>query len=99
MKKISLVGFTGLLLTIWFLWHTPEDSTRTLTGEVTALEDVPESRGLRRITVRFDNGSEHIIETLAPFFFKVGYKARVAVHERYLFPDVYRIISDSEPIS
>jgi len=99
MKKISAFGLIWLLLTLWFLWHTPEDSARILTVEVIALEDVPESRGLRRITVRFEDGRERIIETLVPFFFKVGYKARVAVHERYLFPDVYRIISDSEPIS
>ena len=86
--------FAALLVigAVWFAFRLPEAPTRVMTAEVVALEDGV--GGWRTITVRFENGRIEKIETLAPFFFKPGYKARVGVYERYLLPDHYDIVAD-----
>jgi hypothetical protein len=96
MTKYLLV-FAVLLVGIVFsfLHHTPDDPVRFATGTIVALEDL-DDRGNRLITVEFADGSQVAIETTVPFFYKAGYTAYVAVHERYLFSDVLRIVSESE---
>jgi len=96
-KKILIPGLFVVAITVWFIWLTPAKPTRTIAAEVIALENVIGGRGLRRITVRFEDGREHTIETLAPFFFRPGYKATVAIYERLLFSDIYEIISGGNP--
>ena len=95
MRKSLIFGLIWLLIVVWFLWHTPAEPSSIVSAEVVALEDVANGNGLRRITVRFEDGTERTIKTLVPFFYKPGYKARVAVHERYVFADVYRFVSSS----
>lgn len=79
----------------WYLSRLPAKPSITMVAEIVKLEDVPDGKGRRLITVRFADGKERTIETLAPFFFKPGYKAKVGIFERTLFPDVYDIVSDS----
>lgn len=98
MKKQQIFGLAlvgAILLAGWYFSQVPTKPTLTVVAEIVALEDVPGGSGRRLITVRFADGSERTIETLAPFFFKPGYKAKVGVFERTFFDDVYDIISDS----
>ncbi|NVJ69380.1 MAG: hypothetical protein HWE08_03440 [Alphaproteobacteria bacterium] len=98
MKKQQLFGLLlagACLFGVWYFSKLPTKPTLTVVTEIVALEDVPGGNGRRLITVRFADGSERTIETLAPFFFKPGYKAKVGVFERTFFDDVYDIISDS----
>ncbi|WP_417449421.1 hypothetical protein [Kordiimonas sp.] len=87
--------FAALLVVgaVWFAFRLPDAPTRVVSAEVIALEDGAE--GWRTITVRFPDGRTRKIETLAPFFFKPGYTAKVGVFERYLLPDHYDIVAES----
>jgi hypothetical protein len=93
-KKLVIFAGIWAVIAIYFLAHVPDEPTRVMDAKVVALEDL-DDRGNRLITVEFPDGSQLAIETTVPFFYKVGYTAHIAVHERYLFPDVYRIMSGS----
>ncbi|WP_286829156.1 MULTISPECIES: hypothetical protein [Kordiimonas] len=98
MKKLlvaSLILVAAILGGLWTFAQVPAKPSITMVAEVVKLEDVRGGKGRRLITVRFADGQERTIETLAPFFFKPGYKAKVGIFERTLFPDVYDIVSDS----
>lgn len=90
----GLLVMALLLVGVWVLARVPEAPSRTMVAEVISLQEV-DGKGRRLIAVKFENGEEKVIETLAPFFFRPGYKAKVGVFERTLFPDVYNIVSDS----
>lgn len=95
MRRMSWRLVAALLIVVlaaWFTLRLPEVPTRVVTAEVVALEDG--ENGWRTITVKFEDGRVERIETLAPFFFKPGYKARVGVYERLLLPDHYDIVGD-----
>jgi hypothetical protein len=81
-----------VVLAAWFTLKLPEIPTRVVTAEVVSLEDLED--GWRVITVRFEDGRLERIETLVPFFFKPGYKARVGIYERVILPDHYDIVGD-----
>ncbi len=98
MKRTLTMVALAIALTFggaWYLSRVPSQPSITVVAEIVKLEDVPGGKGRRLITVRFADGQERTIETLAPFFFKPGYKARVGIYERPLFDDVYDIVSDS----
>lgn len=98
MKRTLIMIIVAIVLTLggaWYLSRVPATPTITVVAEIVKLEDVPGGKGHRLITIRFADGQERTIETLAPFFFKPGYKAKVGIFERPLFGDVYDIISDS----
>jgi len=97
MKRFLPIGFVLLAVAVgaWFFSRVPAEPSITVVAEIVKLEDVPGGKGYRLITVRFADGQERKIETLVPFFFKPGYKAKVGIFERTLFPDVYDIVSDS----
>ncbi|NVJ98966.1 MAG: hypothetical protein HWE25_12495 [Alphaproteobacteria bacterium] len=98
MKKQQIFGavlVAVVLCGLWWFSRIPAKPSITVVAEVVKLEDVPGGKGKRLITVRLGGGQEMMIETLAPFFFKPGYKAKVGIFERTLFPDVYDIVSDS----
>ncbi|WP_417459501.1 hypothetical protein [Kordiimonas sp.] len=89
-------GFLAVLLiaAAWFSIKIPDVPARVVTAEVVSLEDG--EGGWRTITVRFDDGRIQAIETLAPFFYRPGYKVKVAVYDRLLLPDHYDLVSDSK---
>lgn len=98
MTKQQVLGILWVGAVLAGLWHfskVPPKPGYVLQAEVVHLEDVPGGNGLRRITVRFEDGEERVIETLTPFFFKPGYSANVGVYERTLFADVYDIVNGS----
>ena len=86
-----------VLLAAWFTLRLPEVPSRVVPAEVISLEDGED--GWRIITVKFKDGGVERIETLAPFFFKPGYTAYVAVYERFLLPDHHDIVSAPEAAS
>ncbi len=89
-------GFLAALLiaAAWFSIKIPDVPARVVTAEVISLEDGED--GWRTITVRFDDGREQAIKTLAPFFYRPGYKAKVAVYDRILLPDHYDLIDEGK---
>lgn len=96
MKKFTvLFVLVWAMIAVFFVTHVPDQPAYIATTTVTALEDI-DDRGKRLITVEFEDGSQQAIETYVPFFYKVGDKAFVAIHTRYLLPDVFRLVSSSE---
>lgn len=93
-KRVILFTILWAAIVLFFLYHTPEHPARIETTKVVALEDL-DDRGKRLITVEFETGYTVAIETYVPFFYKVGDTAFVATHERYVFPDVLRIVSSN----
>lgn len=96
MRKITVVlVLVWAVFAAYFVLHVPEKPSHITITKVVALEDL-DDRGKRLVTVEFEDGSRQAIETYAPFFYKVGDKAYVAVHTRYLLPDVHKLVSSSE---
>ena len=83
-----------LIAAAWFSIKIPDVPARVVTVEVVSLEEG--EGGWRTITVRFSDGRIQAIETLVPFFYQPGYKAKVAVYDRILLPDHYDLISETK---
>ena len=94
MKKLVLC--IGVILGVTLVWayQVPTYPAQQLTVTIISLEDAPEGKGWRRITVRMPDGEESVILTLTPFFYKPGYEATLGVYERFLFPDVYDFVAN-----
>ena len=68
-----------LMLALWALNYKSSEPTMILNAEILALEDVAGTAGLRRLQIKLPDGNVIWIETLAPFFYRVGYNARLEV--------------------
>ncbi len=87
--SVVLVFFTGMA---WFS-NKSSQPIMMIEAEILALEDVPNTAGLRRIQVRLPDDEIVWIETLAPFFYRVGYQAKLAVYEPFLGDRYYKFIA------
>lgn len=90
--KVGLV-MAAFAAGLWYALIIPGEPSIIVQAEVLALEDVPDGNGLRRIQVRLPDGEEAWIVTLAPFFYKVGYTANVAIYEPLLGPPHYDVVA------
>lgn len=93
MKKPLTFTILIIVVLVWLDFRVPPIPSRTIEASVVSVSDAPEGDGWRRIVVVLPDGSERTIETLAPFFYRSGYTAFVAVYERTLFPDIYDFVS------
>ncbi|TNE63469.1 MAG: hypothetical protein EP335_09345 [Alphaproteobacteria bacterium] len=94
MTRAAAAFLVICMVVLWYVQRVPDKPARVVEVTVLALEDAPDGIGARHITVRFPDGTERVIETLAPFFYKPGYIARVGIFERPLFEDVYDFVAD-----
>lgn len=92
--KHTFVGVTVIGLLLLLAYQTPSKPDRTIKVSIVSLEDIEDGNGLRHITVRMPDGDEVLIETLVPFFYKEGYEAKLAVYERFLFPDIHDLVAN-----
>lgn len=101
-KELIFVLVVGLAL-LAFDYPRPDEPSRVLEAEVLAVEDAPEGNGWRLIRLKLPNGHEITVRTLAPFFYRAGYRAHVGVYERRIFPDILDLVAPpdgaTEPIN
>lgn len=71
----------------------PQEPTTVIEAIVVSVEDAAEGNGWRDIVVKMPDGRDVPIKTLAPFFYRVGYRAHVGVYERRIFPDIYDVVA------
>ncbi|MEX0298983.1 MAG: hypothetical protein AB3N28_07920 [Kordiimonas sp.] len=91
--KIATATFMLLAGLAWY-FEKSSQPIMIVKVEILALEDVPNTLGLRRIQVRLPDDEVVWVETLAPFFYRVGYQARLAVYEPVLRERYYKFIAD-----
>lgn len=93
--KLKIIG--SIAIAIGIFWLMPNKSTEPamyIEAEILALEDVAGTAGLRRIQVKFPDGKIVWIETLVPFFYRVGYTAKLAVYEPLFAERYYKFIAN-----
>lgn len=93
--KWKILGLCAVILVIlWSFVPKASEPTMTINAEILALEDVAGADGLRRIQVKLPDGEVVWIETLAPFFYRVGYTAKLAVYEPVFSDPYFKVIAD-----
>ncbi|MCJ9428134.1 hypothetical protein [Kordiimonas marina] len=89
-----MVALVLLLSAVWYVGGRPASPAQIVAAKVVALKAMPD--GWRVVTVRLQDGKTREIRTLAPFFFKPGYKAEVGIYKRPLLADQYDIVGESK---
>lgn len=97
-KELIFVLIVGLAL-LAFDYQRPGLPSEVITAEVVAVEDAPEGKGWRLVTVDLPDGSRLTVKTLAPFFYKAGYPAYVGVFKHRIFPDELDLVSSPSETS
>lgn len=93
--RLKILGIAlALFVGFWFLGNKSSEPTMYIEAEILALEDVVGTAGLRRIQVKLPDGDIMWIETLAPFFYRVGYTAKLAVYEPLFRARYYKFVAD-----
>ena len=86
---VLLVGLAILA----FDYLRPQDPAEVVEAVVLSVEDAEEGNGWRNIVVKMPDDRDVTIKTLAPFFYRVGYRAHVGIYKRRIFPDIYDVVA------
>ena len=91
-RELIFVLLIGAVV-LAFDYPRPQEPAEVIEAVVLSVEDAEEGNGWRHIVVKMPDDSNLTIRTLAPFFYRVGYRAHVGKYKRRIFPDVYDVVA------